>query len=398
MQFLDALRGFAAMCVVVQHSLELLYPAWAQFSLERFRLGEFGVVVFFLCSGFIIPASLERQGSQRKFWIGRFFRLFPLYWTVLAAVLVLHYAFDSYPLPPEYLEHPLRATAANLTMLQNFLGAPLALGQSWSLAYELVFYGLVSAMFVMGLHRRSFAWASGAFLLTMIVGTRHLPTEALNDFGTRSAVALAVALAIAIPFVLYVTRSAGPQRWLALALTIASIVLVVNRPETLSTAMFFFGTLFFGTCLYRWTAGELSGRLLAVVSGLAVIAVVVMWTLGDVYWGLPFGIATGSYKAAEILTFLGAYAVFFLALLLRDVRYPRAILFLGTISYSLYLTHAIPVYAIGEVFENRVLDALLWIGAAIVISAGTYRLVEKPAIQVGRRVMGRPPRPTVRTS
>jgi peptidoglycan/LPS O-acetylase OafA/YrhL len=396
MQFLDALRGFAAMCVVVQHSLELLSPAWAQFSVERFRLGEFGVVVFFLCSGFIIPASLERQGSQRKFWIGRFFRLFPLYWVVLAAVLVLHYAFDSYPLPAEYIEHPLRATVANLTMLQDFLSAPLALGQSWSLAYELVFYGLVSAMFIMGLHRKSYVWAAGAFLLTMVVGTRHVPVDAVNSFGTRSAVALAVALVIAIPFVLYVTRNAGPQRWLALALTTASIVLVLNRPETLSTAMFFFGTLFYGTSLYRWTAGELSGRWLAALSALGVAAVVVMWTVGDVYWGLPFGIATESYKAAEILTFLSAYAVFFLALALRDMRYPRVILYLGTISYSLYLTHAIPVYAIGRVFDNRVLDGVLWVGAAIAISACTYRLVEKPAIQIGRRLMGSPPRPVTR--
>ncbi len=42
-------------------------------------------------------------------------------------------------------------------MTQHLLGQPLVLGQSWTLAYELVFYGLVSVLFVAGLHRRSVA-------------------------------------------------------------------------------------------------------------------------------------------------------------------------------------------------------------------------------------------------
>jgi len=143
------------MVVVVQHALELVWPAWARFSFSWFRPGEFGVVLFFLCSGFIIPASLERHGSQSRFWIGRFFRLYPLYWSALAGALVLHYGFGRYPLDAGFISHPVRAVAGNATMAQDFLGVPLVLGQSWSLAYELAFYGIVSALFVAGAHRRS---------------------------------------------------------------------------------------------------------------------------------------------------------------------------------------------------------------------------------------------------
>lgn len=389
MQFLDALRGLAAMCVVVQHSVEQLYPAWATFSLNRFRLGEFGVVLFFLCSGFIIPASLERQGSQAKFWVGRMFRLFPLYWTVLAAVLVLHYGFDKYPLPPDYLEHPIRFTAINLTMLQDFLSAPLALGQSWSLAYELVFYGLVSAMFVAVMHRKSLMWSSGAFLLAMVVNTRHVSTEAFAQGGKRTWVVVAVALAIAIPYVLRVTRGAGPQRWLALTITIASILLVLNRPEVLSTAMFFLGTLFFGTCLFRWSAGELSGRALGRLIALAFVAIIVVWTTADIYWGLPPEVSTRAFKGAEIGTFAAAYLVFLLALRFRSIRFPRPLIYLGTISYSLYLVHAIPIYSVGAVFHNRPLDAAFWVFLSLVISSVTYTLVEKPSIKIGRTLSSR---------
>ena len=282
----------------------------------------------------------------------------------------------------------MRSTLVNLTMLQDFLSTPLALGQSWSLAYELVFYGLVSAMFVMGVHKKSFAWSAGAFLLTMVVGTRHLPTEALNFYSARTAAALAISLLIAVPFVWFKTRDAGLQRWLAMALTTASIVLVLNRPETLSTSTFFFGTLFFGTSLFRWSAGALSGRRLALLAGLGAVAIVVMWTVGDVYWGLPFGVTTGNYRTAEIVTYLSAFVVFFAALKWREIHYPRFILYLGAISYSLYLTHTIPIYALTDVLDgNRVVTGLVWIGAAILISACTYRFVEKPAIAAGRKVM-----------
>ena len=389
MQFLDALRGFAAMCVVVEHSIEQLYPGWVTFAHNRFRLGEFGVVVFFLCSGFIIPASLERQGSQMKFWVGRLFRLFPLYWAVLAAVLVLHYQFDKYPLPADYLVHPLRSTVINLTMLQDFLSTPLALGQSWSLAYELVFYGLVSALFVAALHRKSVLWSSLALLAAMVVNTRHLPTQALEQGGTRAALAVGASMLVVIPGVLYVTRGKGPQRWLALGITVVSVLLVLNRPETLSTSMLFIGTLFFGTSLYRWSAGELSGRTLARLSALALVAIIVVWVTADIYWGLPTGVGVGGFKAAEILTFASGYAVFLVALRFRSLRFPRPVVYLGTISYSLYLVHGIPIYSVGRIWDNRPLDSLTWIGLSVVIAAGTYALIEKPSISLGRKMSSR---------
>ncbi len=389
MQFLDALRGIAAACVVVQHSLEVLYPAWAKFSLERFRLGEFGVVVFFLCSGFIIPASLERQGSQAKFWIGRLFRLFPLYWSVLAAVLVLHFGFDKYPLPPDYVEHPVRATLANVTMLQNFLSQPLALGQSWSLAYELVFYGLVSAMFVAALHRRSALWSTVAFLGAMVVNTRHVPTEALHQWGTRAGVITVMALLGTVGFAFLATRRRGPQRWLSMGITAAAVLVVLNRPEIMSQAMFFLGTLFFGTCLYRWSAGEMELRRLVALTVLAITTIVVLWTTADIYWGLPDQVSTKAYRAAEILTYVAAYAAFLLALRFRSLRFPKLLLSLGTISYSLYLTHAIPIYAIGEQWENRPVTLVVWVGSAVVISTLTYHFIEKPSIRMGRRISAR---------
>nr|BFE86338.1 hypothetical protein GCM10020093_089390 [Planobispora longispora] len=86
MAWLDVLRGIAALAVLVSHTLPALVadllPRW-------FNLGTSGVIVFFLVSGYIIPASLERRGCVRSFWIGRSFRLYPIYLLTIALVLVM---------------------------------------------------------------------------------------------------------------------------------------------------------------------------------------------------------------------------------------------------------------------------------------------------------------------
>jgi peptidoglycan/LPS O-acetylase OafA/YrhL len=89
MVFLDALRGLAALSVFISHTAERLSPTLRQIIYTRFDLGHFGVTLFFMCSGFIIPFSLERQNSLVSFWISRTFRLYPLYWfTIAVSVLV----------------------------------------------------------------------------------------------------------------------------------------------------------------------------------------------------------------------------------------------------------------------------------------------------------------------
>jgi Acyltransferase family len=155
--FLDALRGIAVSLVLLQHVGELLFPAVRELSASTLQLGQFGVTVFFLCSGFIIPASLERGGtaSRRRalatFWTGRVFRLYPLYWLSLAGAGLLVVAGRHTP------EQPLTGSdwLANASMLQMLVGSPHALGLYWTLGLEMVFYLAVSVLFLLGWHQRS---------------------------------------------------------------------------------------------------------------------------------------------------------------------------------------------------------------------------------------------------
>src|SRR5579859_5107277 len=88
--WLDALRGFAALCVVFDHGSTLLLLPVRTFLYHWFNLGQYGVFVFFLVSGYIIPASLERKGSVRGFWISRAFRLYPMFLVALVLSAVAY--------------------------------------------------------------------------------------------------------------------------------------------------------------------------------------------------------------------------------------------------------------------------------------------------------------------
>src|SRR5204862_5813940 len=87
--WLDALRAIAALLVVYEHlSLFVFLRVRAVFE-PWFAAGYAGICLFFLISGYIIPASLERKGSLRGFWVGRIFRLYPLLLFVLAVLVLL---------------------------------------------------------------------------------------------------------------------------------------------------------------------------------------------------------------------------------------------------------------------------------------------------------------------
>ncbi len=132
----QALRAIASLAVVFQH---VTYFALASKSIDyqpflRIDLGQFGVRVFFLISGFVMAGCLH-QGSS--FLLKRIARVYPPYWLAigLSAGLLLwldpawHIDLQSVLLDP---------TAADLN---NTLRIPY-----WTLLYEVSFYALLSCL------------------------------------------------------------------------------------------------------------------------------------------------------------------------------------------------------------------------------------------------------------
>jgi peptidoglycan/LPS O-acetylase OafA/YrhL len=86
-EWLGALRGIAALVVVIGHGCGFLWRGVDSFYGQTFHAGHAAVIAFFAISGYIIPVSIERTSSLRVFWVRRFWRLYPAYWATFAATL-----------------------------------------------------------------------------------------------------------------------------------------------------------------------------------------------------------------------------------------------------------------------------------------------------------------------
>ena len=165
---LDALRGIAALWVLVYHDT-LRYPRFMQ-ALDMpgdpvalgFRDAELGVVPvlwFFIISGFVITWTVDRARTPLDFVVSRVSRLYPAYWAAIAVTLAVGLLW---PLPIDDVT-PVQVLA-NLTMLQEFVGQPPIDGVYWSLAVELRFYAYALILFAAGQWRRvhwaMLAWAA----------------------------------------------------------------------------------------------------------------------------------------------------------------------------------------------------------------------------------------------
>jgi peptidoglycan/LPS O-acetylase OafA/YrhL len=149
------LRIIAALVVLVRHSLIVLDDAISPFGpVGMDDLPALGLWVFFVLSGFLLPAAWERRPRLVRYVAARVLRVFPgLFVALLVTVLGIGLAATTLP-TGEYLGHPqtLAFLADNLTLLPNYVlpgvfesnSYPLAVnGALWSIGPLFVLYLLV---------------------------------------------------------------------------------------------------------------------------------------------------------------------------------------------------------------------------------------------------------------
>jgi len=393
--WLDALRGFAALCVVFDHGSTLLLRPARDFLYQWLNLGQYGVFVFFLVSGYIVPASLERKGSLPAFWTSRAFRLYPMYAVAIVLATIAYETGRGTLRGAE--QHPLTSVASWLLMLPNLLAGPNVPNVIWTLSYEMVFYLLLAALFSWGVHRYSggyaVTWAAGAVALGGV-----LPMAALTHWARHSArgpLALngtADALIIAgIALAVFGRRRPAARLGTALAALTALILVTVNQGSPFPwSGCVVLALMFTGTLLYRAEQGQVGA---ATAAGIAV-AVLALTTVAGVWHGAHYGSQWQTQWASSVLL---AGATFGIGMAARNRTVPRAAAWLGVISYSVYLLHPLVFDAYRSVpalhrTHTMPVQAELFAALVIVIvaaSAVTYYLVEKPVQRLGRRVAAR---------
>lgn len=132
---IQALRGLAAVGVMLAHGSSLIHQRLDyQFAQQWALVGVAGVDVFFVLSGFIILyTALARPVARGTFLRKRFLRIYPVYWILLAVLILYHW---SHPSP----EHPADQGSTILGSILLFPQKDYVLGIAWTLSFEIIFY------------------------------------------------------------------------------------------------------------------------------------------------------------------------------------------------------------------------------------------------------------------
>lgn len=342
---IDAMRAVAALCVAVLHLSQTMERTagsgqWLLHFVDYWQLGAFGVALFFMVSGFVIPASFGNRESRaeglRVFAIRRFFRLYPAYWLSIPLALWTTWWLQGRAIDPVMV-------AANITMLQSWIGIDNIEGLYWTLAYELAFYFLCAALYAAGvLHR---PWALIAMLYVLLVAF--------------AAISLT-----------------GPGRG-------APLSFYTDMPT-------FLGMMFTGAVLRQWHDGRPLSRWLKA----ALVIIVLIYVLPAVR---SFKLEDGQLLIQPTGGWSGAAAMIFFIVFAMRLRLAHPLLsWFGTISYSLYLFHPVWLYFAYWLFAlpgfewARGWDLTVYVALILAVttafSSAVYRWLELPMIEVGRRL------------
>ncbi len=357
--FANNLRGLAALVVVVSHYFGvfwLLRPVVATFiqaepvpetvptpaivtliELVPLNLGAFGVALFFIISGFVVPFSLARRNAP-VFLLARIVRLLPPYvvsFTLSLGFLALSCWFYGGAFPfsvAEILVHYLLG-------LRDIIGSRNIDGVIWTLEIEIKFY-LLCALIAPWLRQAD----PRAFLAPALV--------VLACAGIHLA-----------------QRAGAPAGSLSYAATFSGQFLVF---------------MFIGVAAHFVFRGRWTRRQGVVVALACFLAFAGLWAMGIHSVNV---VQVGSYGVAVAL-FAAAYAW---PWLLPDNRVFR---FMADISYPLYAVHAVAGYVLLrlllQVGVAPLPALLLTTAAALGVSWLLHRVVEQPSQRWAQRIgMGR---------
>jgi peptidoglycan/LPS O-acetylase OafA/YrhL len=372
-EYLDSLRGLAAMQVLVYHYF-LPFPAfWAAQNHERIpnpliwvltytplRLlwdGQQAVILFFVLSGFVLalPYFNGRTPFYPSYLIRRFFRIYvPYLFVVSFSSFLILFSLSKYPMAgtsdwfSSIWSHTVHFKEyLNLLLMTGGVPANVD-GPAWSLDYEMrisLFFPLL-CLLVLGLNRwTAVGW--GCFL------------------------------------------------------TVASLLILDHFPylEEVTSTLYYSSFFIWGCILAKYKEDvQLFFRKFSTWQ--KVVLILAIACLYNLEWEIAaFRYFGFSIKHDRILSALGpgiaAVLIISAALAFENIQrilHHRFLLWVGKISYSLYLTHVV-VLAAAIYFLPADLPLLgrVLLGAflSFPVAAASYQCLEVPCIEIGHRLAKR---------
>ncbi|HBB6421560.1 TPA: acyltransferase, partial [Escherichia coli] len=352
---IQALRFIAAAMVVLAHA-EL-----GQYGIGNIEilasLGGFGVIIFFIISGFIIPyvayGGSQSEGefkiSAGNFFMRRVIRIIPVYalitaLCVLSAFIVKHYI--SSPTPPIAYWWPetkisLQWYLESITFTHWHRDAILSIG--WTLQLEFLFY--TSFAFFIAIKLSRLEYIEILFLTISIVAN-------ILTYQNNSII-----------------------------FEILPFMKTLARPEMVVFAM--------GMFMYRL---YLLGAMLKKTIALTILTLFIPTFLLCEYFNITTNMG-GEWHRPLIWGFFAFYGVWAALSLEGKIKPAKLIIFLGDASYSIYLTHGLITAWVSYMFVSFGLidysNVFLYIGIYFIISCALgsviHMYIEKPIAEFLKR-------------
>lgn len=358
---LESLRGLLALWVVAGHVFR--YAGYGDGMRLGFLAPGYAVDVFIILSGFVIFYLLDHQRlSYRDFICRRFFRLAPLFfavvlvsipstWWQLDVLKAIPWHSDklgqSITIQEDTIEHLGQHILAHATMLHGLLSNAILpsseyslVGQAWSISVEWQFYLVAPLFFWLIVTRRWYALAAALVVICAVRFTNY----GGEGFGIRQGGFFLIGI-----FSYYAYR----------------------RLENV-----------------RLDCRMIDGLAMAAV---ALVYMFLVQSLSLFIWIAVFALLIAARQERQTLPQRVA---------LNILNHP-SMQWLGRISYSVYLIHALVIFAVANVIlgvapeiEQAPFAAILMAAtgaATLIISALSYRLIERPGIALGQRLTAAQP-------
>jgi peptidoglycan/LPS O-acetylase OafA/YrhL len=365
--FAQALRGVAALIVVLEHLTQdwinaqdlvervaftepikaLPRPPFVevvqQLAVHQITPGIFALCLFFLISGFVIPFSLERR-NLRGFVVRRFFRLYPTLWLCIAVTTTFVVLLST----RGGLPYSFATVVTNGLLVNVYTGHPHIDPVYWTLAVEELFYvcaALVASQRLLNRRSTIIVLAGVLAVVAVWIGNPRTPTPANPEVVEH-----------------YVVRFL-----FGFNSTFVIFILV--------------GVVFHQHLRRLWPTRD----CLAIGAGIVVLY----------YVCLENGPFSGNQSAVFFACSFAALAVFFTLYAARDwIPYSRVANGLAEISYPLYLLHTVVGWLLLSSLTRatgRFYVALaITIPAVFVLATIVHLLMERPSMDLGRRITSRP--------
>lgn len=295
--------------------------------------GSFGVMIFFLCSGFIITYVAQRE-TMKEFIIKRLFRIYPGLIFSVFSLWILQWIYTNITDNITYWgQFGAKEWIFGGTLGNYFIGkANVINGVTWTLIIEVIFYILCG----------------------------------ITYYFLKKKPLFEVFLMMAVSMLSIVTASSFGDVWYGIASSISYIVIVV------------FGQIL---CYFWCKRINFSTTVALLIINYYILIKKIAFFSPEYYVGANF----------MAVSFMFAFLLFIIGMLINDkIRLNRIFKIIDKLSYALYLNHLPLSQLVIPLLYKRIgydISLIITLGIVVMISIFQYKWVELPSNKFAKKII-----------